>query len=249
VRRYETAEALVIRTVDFSETSRIVTLSTPEFGKLGALAKGGRRAKGAFEGALDLLSVCRIGVLRKPNAELDLLTEAKLEERFTGLASSLPALYAGYFLAEALDALTQPHDPHPALHHATVASLRELAAGADRLRILVRWCLRLLAETGFAISLDRCVGCGQEPPEREPPALAPVLGGLVCLACRQRQAGWFGIAPDALAELGVWAGEDEAAARALRPVGARRGELWRAVLAFVLPLMGRPSRVAKLVAV
>ena len=99
MRQYDHAVGIVIRSVDFSETSKVVTLFTREFGKLGALAKGGRRAKGSFEGSLDVLSVFRIGVIRKPSADLDLLTEARLEERFAGLGRDLQALYAGFFAA------------------------------------------------------------------------------------------------------------------------------------------------------
>ena len=48
--------ALVLRTTDWSETSRIATLWTREFGKVRVLAKGGRRLKSNFENALDLLT-------------------------------------------------------------------------------------------------------------------------------------------------------------------------------------------------
>ena len=78
----EKATAIVIRTVEFSETSLVVTLFTREFGKIGALAKGARRLKGPFESALDLLALCRIVFLHKSSDALDLLTEAKLLRRF-----------------------------------------------------------------------------------------------------------------------------------------------------------------------
>src|SRR5215212_4469720 len=56
----EKALGLVLRTTDWSETSRIATLWTREFGKVRVLAKGGRRLKYNFETALDLLTLCRI---------------------------------------------------------------------------------------------------------------------------------------------------------------------------------------------
>jgi integrase/recombinase XerC len=58
--RFVAASALVVRYSDFSETSRIATLFTREFGKVRALAKGGRRLKSNFDSAFDLLSVCRV---------------------------------------------------------------------------------------------------------------------------------------------------------------------------------------------
>src|ERR687888_888686 len=95
----EKAQALVLRTTDWSETSRIATLWTRELGKVHALAKGGRRLKSSFESALDLLTVCSIVLLRKSSGGLDLLTEARVVERFGHLRADLPALYAGYYVA------------------------------------------------------------------------------------------------------------------------------------------------------
>src|SRR5437763_10942226 len=96
----EQAVALVVRGTDWSETSRIATLRSREFGKLRVLAKGGRRLKSNFEVALDLLTVCSIVVLRKSSGGLELLTEAQVVERFPALRMDLPALYAAYYVAE-----------------------------------------------------------------------------------------------------------------------------------------------------
>src|SRR5688500_11330984 len=93
---------IVIRVIDFSESSAVVTLFTRDFGKVGALAKGARRPKGPFESALDLLSVVRVVLLRKSSDALDLLTEAKLEQRFRAASRDLARLYAGYYVAELL---------------------------------------------------------------------------------------------------------------------------------------------------
>src|SRR5438105_13497142 len=111
----EKATALVVRTVDWSETSRIATLWSREFGKLRVLAKGGRRLKSNFESALDLLNVCSIVLLRKSSGSLDLLTEARVVQRFPHLRSVLTALYAAYYIAELLSDWTEDYDPHPVL--------------------------------------------------------------------------------------------------------------------------------------
>src|SRR3954452_328274 len=97
----EKATALVVRTSDWSESSRIATLFTRELGKVRVLAKGGRRLRSNFEVALDLLTVCEVMVIRKASG-LDLLTEARVDERFGNLRSDLHALYSGYYVAELL---------------------------------------------------------------------------------------------------------------------------------------------------
>src|SRR5438270_13025518 len=111
----EKATGLVIRTADWSETSSIATLWTRELGKVRVLAKGGRRLRSNFESALDLLTLCSIVFLRKSSGGLDLLTEAQVVQRFRQLSTDLPALYAGYYIAELLSDWTEEYDPHPRL--------------------------------------------------------------------------------------------------------------------------------------
>src|SRR6476469_8007331 len=126
----EKATAIVLRSIDFSESSSVVTLFTREFGKIRGMAKGARRPKGPFEGALDLLALCRIVFLRKSSDALDLLTEARLERRFRAAQSDLARLYAGYYVAELLAELTEPGDPHRELFQAADATLFALDADA-----------------------------------------------------------------------------------------------------------------------
>src|SRR5438132_6960320 len=127
----EKATALVLRTTDWSETSRIATLWTREFGKVRVLAKGGRRLKSNFESALDLLTVCSIVLLRKSSGSLDLLTEARVVKRFAQLRTDLTALYAGYYIAELLSDWTEDYDPHPILFDEALDALSTLGDSRD----------------------------------------------------------------------------------------------------------------------
>src|SRR5947208_2722514 len=128
----EKATALVLRTTDYSETSKIATLWTREFGKVRVLAKGGRRLKSRFESALDLLTLCSIVLLRKSSGGLDLLTEAQVIQRFPGLTLHLPALYGAYYVAELLEAGTEENDPHPVLFDHAVATLGALSEAREK---------------------------------------------------------------------------------------------------------------------
>jgi DNA repair protein RecO (recombination protein O) len=200
----ENALALVVRGTDWSETSRIVTLFTREFGKVRALAKGGRRLRSNFEQAFDLLTVCRIVFLRKAHGGLDLLTEAQVAERFPHLRTDLHALNVGYYVAELLSDGTQDYDPHPELFDAAVATLRGLASGgrqpavsavpaeqrADAHRSpdpVSAFELVWLKELGYSPRLDACAVCarGLPVPSPEPTRVAysPEAGGAVCPNC------------------------------------------------------------------
>src|SRR6185436_11248067 len=157
----EKSRAIVLKLVEFSETSCVVTLFTEDFGKIGALAKGARRPKGPFEGAIDLLALIRIVFLRKSSDALDLLTEAKLERRFRSAERDLSRLYAGYYLAELLSELTDAGDPHPELFAAADEALAALDGGGPVAETVLRFEITALRLVGHAPSLAECVGCGE----------------------------------------------------------------------------------------
>jgi DNA repair protein RecO (recombination protein O) len=181
----EKALALVLRVVEFSETSSVVTLFSREFGKVRGLAKGARRLKGPFESALDLLALCRIVFLRKSSDALDLLTEAKLEKRFRPTARDLSSLYAGYYVAELLNELTDDADPHPDLFDSAVATLAELERREVALAPLVlRFELAALSSLGHLPSLDACVECGRQVEPVGRIAFGLGSGGVLCTQCR-----------------------------------------------------------------
>jgi DNA repair protein RecO (recombination protein O) len=177
----EKATALVLRTTDWSESSRIATLWTRELGKVRVLAKGGRRLKSAFESALDLLTVCSIVLLRKSSGTLDLLTEATVVRRFGHLRSDLAALYAGYYIAELLADWTEELDPHPALFDEALATLGDLGEMEIGQRVM-RFEMVFLRELGYRPVLDRCVGC-ETALTGEGLMFSAAAGGVVCGQC------------------------------------------------------------------
>jgi DNA repair protein RecO (recombination protein O) len=191
----EKALALVVRTTDWSESSRIATLFTREFGKVRALAKGGRRLKSNFETALDLLTVCSIVFLRKSSDSLDLLTEAQVSERFPGLRKSLPALYAGCYMAELLSDGTQDYDPHPILFNSVVEGLRDF--GADGISIALRLAsleMVWLRELGYDPVLEVCVHCRRQlDVNEENLSFCAAAGGVICRDCQASQKDRIGI--------------------------------------------------------
>lgn len=182
--------ALVIRGSDVFNTSRVFSLFTRELGRVEALAKGSRRLKSPFENGLDLLSICDIVILHKSNETLDLVTEASLVERFGALRASLPAMYAGCYVAELLTELTHPHDPHPRLYDSAAITLRNLSDPRLMRRRLMRFELALLREMGLMPSLSHCVQCGEAPlmsKSNDRVAFGLSIGGVLCAQCRNGQ--------------------------------------------------------------
>ncbi len=255
----EKATAIVIRSVEFSETSLVVTLFTREFGKIGALAKGGRRLKGPFESALDLLALSGIVFLHKSSDALDLLTEAKLLRRFRPAGRDLAGLYAGYYVAELLDGLTDEDDPHPELFDLADQTLAALAAGDSNgnsrgltapgavgetvAKLTMRFELGALRLLGHLPSLEKCVECGNavEPAGRV--AFGQLDGGVLCGNCRVGKKQVVMVSAGALRTMAQLAGTDGAAWRRTTVDRRSLGELRGLLNHYFTHLLGRKPKM------
>ncbi|MEW4451892.1 DNA repair protein RecO [Bremerella sp. JC817] len=201
--------AIVIRTVDFSETSGIITLFTEEFGKISALAKGCKRPKSPFESGLDLLTVSRIVFLHKKSDSLDLLTEAKVERRFRGGQKSTEHLYAGYYVAELLAEMTDRSDPHPELFHLADDILSRLNRLEEVARLVLRFEMMLLRYLGQLPELTHCVETGEPIAERGRTPFGLLAGGVLSRRARSGHRQVIDVAIETLHLLATYAAEDE----------------------------------------
>jgi DNA repair protein RecO (recombination protein O) len=241
----EKASALVLRVIDFSETSAVVTLFTREFGKLSGLAKGARRPKGPFEHALDLLAVCRIVFLRKSSGALDLVTEAKLERRFRPRGRDLASLYAGYYVAELLLELTHDDDPHPELYDAAVETLAGLSEGGTVASLVLRFELAALRVLGHLPSLSACAECGSPIAADRRVTFGLLAGGVLCGNCQSGKRHLVSLSAAALEVLQRFAGDDGQPTRDAEVPAHVRGELRGVVNNYLAHLVGHRPKMHK----
>ncbi len=239
----EQATAIVLRTVEFSETSLVVTLFTRERGKIGALAKGARRLKGPFESALDLLALCRIVFLHKSSDALDLLTEAKLLRRFRPAGRDLFSLYAGYYVAELLSELTDDCDPHPELFDLADQTLGALAAGDPVARSVVRFEIGTLRLLGHMPSLDTCVGCAKPVAVTGRVAFGQLDGGVLCDNCRKGKRQVISIGAGTLRTMAQFADPDGRAWQRMEIDSRTLGELRGVLNHYLSNLLNKKPRM------
>lgn len=184
----EKAQALIIRQADFSESSRVITLFSREFGKFGVLAKGAKRLKGPFDAALDLLSKCRVVFIAKSSGALGILTQAHLEQKFEPLPKSLNSLYGGYYVAELLNGLTEDRDPDERIFDAAVTTLKLLSdPESDCLTTIVSFEIQFLHLIGLFPDLTQCCVCNEPVKSSERFVHWVRQGGLLCQGCRKQE--------------------------------------------------------------
>lgn len=240
----EKSDAIILRLVEFSETSLIVTMLTRDFGKITALAKGARRRKSPFEAALDLLSICRIVFLHKSSGAMDLLTEAKLERRFRAGAKDLTRLYCGYYVAELLNKLTDNSDPHPELFELAQRTIVSFDQGEGSMFLtLLRFELQALALLGHQPMMTRCVRCGaKDSQDAKQIFFGLIEGGRLCNPCRSGKTNVISIARKSVDLIKVML-SDRDDWEHFDITEVNRGEVRQLMNRYLSHLMGTPPRL------
>jgi DNA repair protein RecO (recombination protein O) len=180
-------EAICIRTLDYSETSQIITLFAKEHGKIDAMAKGAKRAKSPFGGTIEVFSCGQIVFTDKGDQKLSTLAEFNQQPRFLGLRTRLFSLNCSLFAAELLDLFTIEYDPHPELFDEMMLFLQKQTVETQNLaslHTLIIFQLLLLRQIGGGLVLDHCTNCKTAYTSKWPTVyFSSSSHGLICRDC------------------------------------------------------------------
>ncbi len=239
----EKSLAVILRVVEFSETSCVLTLFTEHFGKISALAKGARRPKSPFESAIDVLALCRIVFIHKSSDSLDLLTEARLERRFRAATRDLSRLYAGFYVAELLDGFTDTGDPHPELFTLADQTLKGLDGEEEVGPLILRFELRALSIVGHLPSFQQCVECGESMDNVASVSFGQLAGGVLCGSCRAGQRHVVRVARKTIDCFRSFADPDDQLWRSQETKTTTSGETRAVIGHYISHLLGRRPRL------
>jgi DNA repair protein RecO (recombination protein O) len=185
-------EALILRSVDFSESDRVLHLLVPDVGRVAVIARGARRSVKRFGGTLDLFNHLRVQIERRRSTGLSRLDQAQLIRSFAPLRIDSARFAMGCYLLELLDRLVpeggSPQDMRRLFGFAlsaleTVSTRRPDA----QLRTLLE--LRALAALGLRPELRHCVRCGRAVDSGVEVGFHVAEGGPVCEPCAARLTG------------------------------------------------------------
>lgn len=179
----ETA-AIVLHCFDYRETSRIVRLATRDAGVVSAIARGAKRPKSRFGQGLDLFTSGTALVVLHPSKDLHTLAGFDASRSRPALAASLARFGAAAALSEIC--LRFGTEATAGVHDALSAGLERLATSADdtvaAAALSTGW--RIVAELGFAPSLETCALCHRDLSADEDTRFGHRAGGAICRNCR-----------------------------------------------------------------
>lgn len=178
---HTTTKALVLRAVDYKESDKILTLLTPELGKITASARGCRKKGSTIAAACQLLCWSEM-VLYDYNGRWS-VKEAATERQFRGVRDDLDKLALACYFSEVTELLAVEGMTSPELLSLILNSLHVLDQMQKPLSLVkAAFELKAMCLAGYDPLLNSCAVCGVETPEE--PRLHLKEGVLHCARCR-----------------------------------------------------------------
>ena len=178
------AEAVVLKTLNHGDTSKIITLYSREFGRLKLIAKGVRSPKSKAMGLFQPTRHIQVIYYTKATSDLQLFKSGELIDGFFGLEEDFDRLTLAQVMVELLNRSVEDEESHPRLFQLLVDSLSRLSnreiASAE-----AYWFFHthLLRELGFRPHVGHCSVCRGTLDEGA--SLGNGTSQLECVKCHQ----------------------------------------------------------------
>ena len=176
--------ALILREVQYKESSKILTVLTREEGKMTVSARGALREKSALAAPTQALVYARMTLWLAGGRAY--VREAEVLESFRGLREELGRFALGAYAAEVLEAVSPEGVECAPLLELGLGTLYTLSAGkrpGELVKAACEW--RMAAENGLAPLLEGCAVCGGDG--RGGAVLSLHGGALYCEDCREER--------------------------------------------------------------
>ena len=184
-RNYQT-EAVIIKKTRLGEADSILTMYTPDLGKIQGFAKSLRRPRSKMAGHLELLTHSKVALARGRN--LDTITGSQTITGFLPLKNDLWLTSYALYVIELVNQFTAEQVENPALFRLLLDTLQNLCQEeVDKEPVLRYFELHLLSEVGYRAQLKRCVTC-KSPLQPVTNYFSPSAGGALCPDCGLQQS-------------------------------------------------------------
>lgn len=175
-------EGIIIRSVDYGEGNKILTLFTKEMGKIGVMAKGAKKTKSRLSAVSQLFSHGYFVFYH--GGGLGNLTSGDLIQTFRAVHQDIFKTGWAAYIVELLDKLTEEKENHPSLFYLLHTALTLIGEDKDPEVITRIFELQLLQQVGVKPELNHCVSC--KSTTNELLAFSVKEGGLLCKICLPR---------------------------------------------------------------
>ncbi len=176
-----TSPAIVLRRADWRDYDRMVTLFTPEFGRVDAVVRGCRKPKSPLLNAAEPFCAGEYQLL-KVGGRIT-VTQARITNSFFELRSDYDRLTHGAFWLRLLSEVVVEDEPNEALFQMTLNALAYLThSDLPPTLLTAMFEMHLWRITGFSPNVSECVVC-RTPSDKTALRFDAQKGGCVCAFC------------------------------------------------------------------
>jgi DNA repair protein RecO (recombination protein O) len=176
-------QGIVLRSTDYGEGNKILSLLTKEMGKISLMARGAKKVKSRHTAVSQLFTYGDFVFFK--SGQMGTLNHAEIIEAHHGLREDLmKSAYASY-LAELTDRMLGDSEGGAFLFEQLLAALNAIEEGKDAQIIAHIFEMKMFALAGYLPVLSECVSCGNRVGDM---AFSAQLGGIVCPLCRHKDA-------------------------------------------------------------
>lgn len=182
--------AVLLRSFDYSETSRVLKLYTRDVGLVSVMAKGIRRGGARGQGGLDTFSRGELTAYMRPTRDLQTFKEFAVEEAGASLGKDVLRFAGASLLAEIVLLHAAP-DPSPQVFERLTGALGRIEAGprAGIVGAVLAEAWMLVNTLGYEPQIDECVCCGRPLDTSEVSRFDFSAGGVRCSDCAFDHSG------------------------------------------------------------
>jgi len=191
-------EAIVIRSIHYGESDKIVTFFTRDYGKMKGIAKGARRSRKRFQNALGLFSHLRLIFFDKEGLGLVRADNCDLLHTFPKIRDDLKKIFYGNYYLELVNEMAGEREKNLEAFDLLLyflSGLEEMEPQEEQLRMFE---IRMLSLFGYQPNLGRCGLCKKDWEDLQDfPFVFFSLekGGMVCERCSKL---WSNLIPVSL---------------------------------------------------
>ena len=180
---YLNTKGLVVRVTPYNDTDAILSVLTPNHGKLTVKARGLRRKNSSLIAPCQLLAYAEFTLFEYRN--MYTINEAHSIELFSALRKDLQKLSLGSYFAQAAETMSQEDMPNPELLSLVLNCLYGLSKlNVPEAMVKAVFELRSACLSGYTPDLYGCYRCGCDHPDR----FDISEGRLECAACRDHNS-------------------------------------------------------------
>ncbi|WLR49879.1 DNA repair protein RecO [Bacillus tianshenii] len=171
-------EGIVIRTSDYGETNKVVTLFTRDLGKIAVMARGAKKPKSRLASLTQLFTYGSF--LVQKGSGMGSMQQGELIQSFRSLREDIfKTAYAAY-IVELTDKLTEDKQPNPFLFELLYQTLIYMHEGIDLDILMYIYEVKMFEVAGIPPYLNGCANCGRTEGTF---AFSVREGGLLCNQC------------------------------------------------------------------